>query len=305
MEFEVVRLAICLAGCAGATYYDLFNRRNVPSWLTYTLVALGALFALASFNIDLIMSNGFTALLDMTVSSGILAALFIFAIGYALYRVGQIGGADVLVFVSIALLLPEAPQSIYLTAKPQLGFPFVVSIFVLSGILAVFGIFLRYIPLTLYNMLKGEVSVNPSQVLLAAATLTFYAAFLYYLNSLVELPQTQLAVFGAVIVCATSLFAFKDYISDKYMIRMVVVGEIDEEDILAVEKMDPKLVSEYKLDRLLTPKEIEKLKKIGRKKKFPVYKEMPVFMPYVLIALLAALLFGDPLAYLFPLGLFS
>lgn len=293
MEFAMLRVAICFIGCAGATYYDLFNRRNVPSWLTYSLVALGALFTLASLNISVIASNG-------------LVALTIFLLGYILYRLGQIGGADVLIFVSIALLLPEAPQSILLQANSQLGFPFVVSVFVLSGILAVFGIFLRYIPLTIYDILRGEkVTINASQVVLAAATLVLYAAFLYSLNGIVGLPQTQLAVFAAVIVCATSLFTFKDYISDKYMIRIVGIDEIDEEDILAVEKMDPKLVSKYKLDKLLTPKEIEKLKKIGKKKKFPVYKEMPVFMPYVLIALAAALLFGDPLAYFYPLGLLS
>jgi Flp pilus assembly protein protease CpaA len=293
MEFAVLRFAICFIGCAGATYYDLFNRRNVPSWLTYSLVALGALFTLASLNINAIASNG-------------LVALVIFVFGYILYRTGQIGGADVLVFVSIALLLPEAPQSVFLQAQSQLGLPFVVSVFVLSGMLAVFGIFLQYMPATIYDTARGEkVSIRPSQVLLAAATLVFYAAFLYYLNGIAELPQTQIVVFAAVVVCATSLFAFKDYISDKYMIRMVGIDEIDEEDILAVEKMDPRLVSRYKLDRLLTLKEIEKLKKIGRGKKFPVYKEMPVFMPYVLIALTVALLFGNPLAYLYPMGLLS
>lgn len=275
----------------GATYYDLFNRRNVPSWLTYSLVILGALFTLASFNVNVIASNG-------------LVALVIFVFGYILYRIGQIGGADVLIFVSIALLLPEAPQSILLQAQSPLNLPFVVSVFVLSGMLAVFGIFLQYIPATIYDMIRGEeVSINLSQVLLAAATLLFYGAFIYYLNGIVELPQTEIAVFAAVVICATSLFAFKDHISDKYMIRMVGVDEIDEEDILAIEKMDPGVVGKYKLDRLLTLKEIEKLKKIGRKKKFPVYKEMPVFMPYVLIALIAALLFGNPLAYLYPMGI--
>jgi Flp pilus assembly protein protease CpaA len=293
MEFEILRVAICLIGCAGATYYDLFNRRNVPSWLTYSLVAIGALFTLASFNASVIVSSG-------------IVALVIFVFGYILYRTGQIGGADVLVFVSIALLLPEAPQSIFLQANSQLGLPFVVSIFVLSGMLAVFGIFLKYIPLTIRDVLSGEkIRIEASQVALSAFTLVFYATFIYYMNGIVALPQTQLAVFAAVIICATSLFALKDHISEKYMIRMVGAGEMDEEDVLAVEKMDPKFLSEHKLDKLLTLKQIEKLKKLGKRKKYPVYKEMPVFMPYVFLALAAALLFGDPLAYLYPVSLLS
>jgi Flp pilus assembly protein protease CpaA len=293
MEFAMLRFAICFVGCTGATYYDIFNKRNVPSWLTYSLVAIGALFTLASFNMNAIVSSG-------------VVALVIFAFGYILYRTGQIGGADVLVFISIALLLPEAPTSIFLQANSQLGLPFVISIFVLSGVLAVFGIFLKYIPLTIRDALMGEkIRIEPSQFALAVFTLVFYAVFIYYMNGIIELPQTQLAVFAAVIVCATSIFALKDHISEKYMIRMVGVDEIDEEDVLALERMDPKLVKEHKLDRLLTLKEIEKLKKMGKKKKFPVYKEMPVFMPYVLIALTAALLFGDPLAYLYPVSLLS
>jgi Flp pilus assembly protein protease CpaA len=293
MEFAMLRFAICFVGCAGATYYDIFNKRNVPSWLTYSLVAIGALFTLASFNMNVIVSSG-------------AVAFVIFVFGYILYRTGQIGGADVLVFISIALLLPEAPTSIFLHANSQLGLPFVVSIFVLSGVLAVFGIFLKYIPLTIRDVLMGEkLKIDLSQFALAIFTLVFYSVFVYYMNGIIELPQTQLVVFAAVIVSATSVFALKDHISEKYMIRMVGVDEIDEEDVLAVEKMDPKLVKGYKLDRLLTLKEIEKLKKMGKKKKFPVYKEMPTFMPYVLIALAAALLFGDPLAYLYPISLLS
>lgn len=291
MEFAMLRLAVCLLGCAGATYYDLFNRRNVPSWLSYSFVALGVLFTLATLNMSVI-----------TYSFSV--AIVFFAVGYLLYRAGQIGGADVLVFVSIALLLPEAPPSILLQANSQLGFPFVISIFVLSSILAIFGIFFMYIPPILYDMLRGKkVDIRTSEVVFAAASLLVYAALLYYMDSFVEIPRATLVIFAAVIVCTTCIFAFKEYISDKYMIRMVRIDEIDEEDILAVEKMDPSLVSGHKLNKLLTPGEIEKLKKIGRRKKFPVYKEMPVFMPYVLMALIAALLFGDPLAYLFPLSL--
>lgn len=293
MEFEMLRFAICIIGCALATYYDIFNRRNVPSWLTYGLVALGALFTLASFNLNVIEFNG-------------LVALVIFAFGYVLYISGQIGGADVLIFVSIALLVPEAPTGLFVNEKSMLGLPFVVSIFVLSGVLAVFGIFLQYIPRTIRDVLSGEkVTINASQIALSVAILLFYGVFLYYIGGVIALPQPELTVFEAVVICATSIFALKDHISDKYLIRMIKVDEIDEEDVLAIEKMDPKLVSQYKLGRVLTPKEIEKLKKIGKNKKFPVYVNMPVFMPYVLLALIVALLMGDPLAYLYPMSLLS
>ncbi|QLJ53318.1 MAG: Type IV leader peptidase family protein [Candidatus Fermentimicrarchaeum limneticum] len=287
----MLRFATCFVGCTAATYYDLFNKRNVPTWLTYSLVALGVVFTLATLN-----------------TSGIIfafaVALAIFAFGYLLYRTGQIGGADVLMFVSIALLLPNAPKPLLANVEPQLSFPFVVSIFVLSGMLGVFGIFLKYVPATLYEIIRGEkIEINRTHALLSTAMMVLYLVLLYFLNSIVEMPQVQLAVFTAVVICATSVFSLKEHIAEKHMIRMVSVEDIDEEDVLAIEKMDQKLVSKYKLDKLLTASEIEKLKKMGKRKKFPVYKEMPVFMPYVLIALLLSALFGDPLVYLYPLGI--
>ncbi|MEM3555668.1 MAG: A24 family peptidase [Candidatus Micrarchaeia archaeon] len=289
MEFEALRFFICFAGCAVATYYDLFNRRNVPTWLSYSLVGMGVIFTFATFNPSLIFYN---------LSVGFV----VFVIGYLLYITGQIGGADVLLFVSIALLLPEAPHPLLTPTYFNSGFPFVVSVFMLSGMLGVFGVFLKYVPVTLYNYVKGEkLLINRTTALLSAITLILYMALLYTLTSIVELSQLQLAVFTAVIICATFTFALKEHIAEKYMIKMVGVDEIDEEDILAVEKMDEEFVKRHNLRKLLTLSEIEKLKKIGKRKKFPVYKEMPVFMPYVLIALLFSVLFGDPLGYLLPI----
>ena len=48
--------------------------------------------------------------------------------------------------------------------------------------------------------------------------------------------------------------------------------------------------------------EIEKLRKIKKMKVFPVYKNMPAFMPYILIALILLLVFGNPMAYVFWMG---
>jgi len=290
MDVTMLRYAICLIGCAAATYYDLFNRRNVPAYVTYGLVALGILFTLASLDASVIAQN-------------FAVAIAIFAVGYLLYRAGQIGGADVLVFVSIALLLPEGPQPLLTSVKSPFSYPFVLSVFLFSGVLGVFGIFLKYVPRTLYDVMKGEeVKLNTSHVLQSVLLLFIYSIFLYYINTLAPLPQLPVFIFMTVVICATILFSLKDYISDRYLIQMVSVREIDEEDILAVDKMDPRVVKKYGLDKLLTVEQIGKLKKMGKGKKFPVYTNMPVFMPYVLISLVAALLFGDPLTYFYPFG---
>ncbi|MCX6777656.1 MAG: hypothetical protein NT157_02115, partial [Candidatus Micrarchaeota archaeon] len=88
-----------------------------------------------------------------------------------------------------------------------------------------------------------------------------------------------------------------EYITDRFIIEKLPLSRIEEEDVLAIEKMNPKLVAKYKLKKLLTARELARMKKAKIPlKKYPVYANMPVFLPYILASLLLTLLFGDPLA---------
>ena len=135
MEIELLRIAATIAFLAAATYYDLFNRKNVPVTIPYAMIALGLLFNLASLDLNLILSSCATA-------------LAVFAMGYLVYRAGQIGGADVLVFAGIALLLPSAPPPLYpqIASPPFFPYPFIVPVFLASGFLAIVGLSAKYIP---------------------------------------------------------------------------------------------------------------------------------------------------------------
>ena len=46
-EFELARIAVAVAGTAIATYYDITHNRNVPDWLSFGMLGLGVLAAVA------------------------------------------------------------------------------------------------------------------------------------------------------------------------------------------------------------------------------------------------------------------
>jgi len=82
------------------------------------------------------------------------------------------------------------------------------------------------------------------------------------------------------------------------MVESVQVSKLQEEDVLALEKMDASLVKKLKLQPLIDGKIILALKK-SKVKAVPVYTGMPFFLPYLFLGLLLAVLFGDLLFYLF------
>lgn len=290
MDVELIRIAVALIGTSIAAYFDLFKNRNVPTKFSYSLIAVALILNILSLDVGFLVSR-----LEL--------AGLIFVLGYLIYRMGQIGGADVLLFVALALLLPDSPPSLLKPESLLFEYPIMLSVFLLSGMLAIFGIFLKYMPMVLFDMIRGEkVRVNALQLFLSVAVAFAYVLLINTVNSFFQL--SAIAIIAIIFIAASSLLLsiFREHIADKYMIRYVGIKAIDEEDVLALEKLDADIVKRFNLKRVLTEKEIEKLKKIKRIRKFPVYKNMPVFIPYILIALILILIFGNPMGYIFELG---
>jgi hypothetical protein len=89
---------------------------------------------------------------------------------------------------------------------------------------------------------------------------------------------------------------FKTQIKDS-MAQEVKVEKLQEEDVLALEKMDRSLIKKLKLSAVLDARSISELK-TAKIKSVPVYTGMPFFLPYLFLGLLISVLFGDLLSYL-------
>ncbi len=294
---------IALVGCALATYYDVFNNRNVPNWLTYSLVAIGIVFSIYVFVSDTLLGPSPPQIFSMAffglAFSAFGPAVFLFLIGYYFYMNGQIGGADVLVFVSIALLVPQQPFSLTkVDDTPLLRIPYVVSIFALSGVLFSAYLFLSMLPKVLRALVAKKVKMEVQKTLMSLFILVLYGFFLWNMSKMV--PLAYLLLTGLVVVSAFFVYIFRDFILDEYVIKVVPFEKIEEEDVLATERMDPELVKKYGLKKVLTVKELEKLKTLPLKE-FPIYKNMNCFMPHVLAAMLITIVTGDIFLFLMKL----
>lgn len=281
----MIRLGVALAGCAIATYYDLFNNRNVPNLLTYSMVILGVLFNVIDFSFE-----------NATMAFG--PAILFFVFGYYFYINGQIGGADLLIFVAIALLLPQQPPSlIEYEITPIFTLPYVLSIFLISGILFSLYILATMLPKVIIGVLQGKAKLDKQRAALSLIIIIMYSFFLWHMKDLI--PAAYVVIVAMIIVSAFFVYLFREFILDEYIIETVPLKEIEEEDVLAIERMDDKIVKKYELKKLLTASELERMSKLPIKK-YPIYKNMPCFMPYILAAIIVTLITGD--IFIFMVG---
>ena len=75
------------------------------------------------------------------------------------------------------------------------------------------------------------------------------------------------------------------------------VSQLEAEDVLALEVMNKDMIQRYKLPRLLTKSEVERIKKT-KVSELWVYTRLPPFIPFLLIGMVLSLLFAQHLLFL-------
>jgi len=268
MPGETVRLVLAFLGVAAATYYDVFNKRNVPNVLLYAFLAIA------------FVANLFFYQADIFIFSVALAAFF-GAIGYIFYRFGQLGGADVFVISSVILLLPIHPAFVGLA----FNMPFIFSVIVFSGV--AFAVYV----IVFFSLKLWEQGAKPR--LLYALLFIPYILFAYvYFNSI--LFSTMYFVFVSILLLATVFFLmFREDINLLLSERMSP-SELEEEDVLALDMMDKDFVKKYSIKRLATKDEIDRM--IGLKiQEVWVYSKLPPFLPFFLLGMVMSLFFAASL----------
>ncbi len=268
MPGETIRLVLAFLGTAIATYYDVFNKKNIPDQFLYGFLAI-------AFIVNAIFYEPTLFWFSVAI------AAFFSMIGYIFYRVGQLGGADVFVLASIMLLMPILPSFVGMS----FNLPFVFPVIIFSG--AVFALYL--IVYFGWKLMKTESKPN----LVYALMFIPYALFAYvFINSFIFSP----AYF---VLITIMLFAIIFYMMFKESFNMLLAEELplsqlQPEDVLALEVMNKDMVERYKLRRLLTKGEIDRLKKT-RIKEVWVYTKLPPFIPFILVGMVLALLISKSL----------
>jgi hypothetical protein len=271
MPGEIIRVLLAFAGTAVAAYYDVFNKKNIPDQLLYAF--LGVAF----------LTN--VLLYDQTVfwfSLGV--TLFLSALGYLFYRVGQLGGADLFVLASIMLLLPLHPSFVGM----PFNIPFIFSVFIFSGIL-----FALYVVLFFgWKLTQSDMKPN----FLYAIILIPYLAFAYFFVNSFLFSWVFFAFVTISIFASVFFMVFRDSLN-QMLAEELPVSQLEPEDVLALEVMNKDMIERYKIPRLVTREALERLKKtkVGE---VMVYTKLPPFIPFILAGMVLSMLFAKSLLIL-------
>lgn len=296
MDFVLFRVAILLAGSACLAWQDA-KTSFMDEKLLYALCGIGILLNIASFNPQFIF-----------YSLGV--AAIIFGVGYVAYKKGAVGGGDVLLVTAIQLLLPQRPIEltqqflsfiapsasvfnglVYTRVVQQI--PFFLSVIITASVIGLVGSALMYA----WQLKKKKLKPD---FLGGAATAVAAGVALYFVATIGEFSVAKFIVLAIVFLSAVFLNAFRKQIFDECIVKEVTLSEVEDEDILAIEKIDKKTVSKFGLQKLLNKHGVERLKKFMEKEKLktaPVAKVLPRFGPYLLIGVVLSILIGDALTY--------
>ncbi len=268
---EILRLVIALVGMSIASYYDIFNKRNVPDNFLYGLLIVAFMTNLIFYQEDLFLFS-------------LACAVFFSAIAYVFYRAGQIGGADIFIMATILLLLPIQPSFV----DVPFNVPFFFPIWLFAGvslslvILVYFG----------YKLIKTRAEPDWKYGLMLIPYLLF--AYFFF-NSF--LFSWMYFIFISIALLTTSFFLMFRKHLNHMMAEEMPVTQLEPEDVLALDLMDSDMVKEHKIKRLMTEDEIDRLKKLKIGEVW-VFTRLPPFIPFLLLGTMLSIFLTDFLFFM-------
>jgi len=289
---ELIGLAIALVGVAYSSYTDI-KTGEVSDKLSHSMIGLGAIIVAFSY--------------PMAAAVWIfLLAAAVFGLGFLLYVFGQMGGGDVKLFTALALLIPYYPQSIAplvssLGITPVLSpYPFIVSVFILSGIF-----FMAVIPIIYLRKLfakKAKIKEFRRKILTGLVYCAIFSPIIYmWLSISVPLTVIFIPMFFALMI-----IPFKDDIVILFFAQKKKIANLNDDDVMAFESMSKSTIKKLGLWRkTFTMPELKKIKERAKKYKITtvmVCENLPKYVPYIFVSLVLNLIFGDVLLYLLQLS---
>ncbi len=290
LDLNLLRIASLIAIAFIYLLFDVFNKRNVPSIFAYATVAYGFLLTLTYLNIPLIAT-----------SLGIAAAIA--ALGYLAYRAGQLGAADFLEFAALSMIIPLQPVPYLLGAPPQFGLPFIISLLVNTGIIALVFVPIFYLSKAARKGLPWK-KLKTGEVAKAITLLFAYAAFALFLLA-VGAGAAGIALVAVLGAFSTVLLLTSGRITTA-MASYLPPSRLQPEDMLALNLLEDSDIRRIRkriksFQRLVTPRMLKELREKRFREKLPVYTDaLPLALP-IFAAVLLALLLGNLMLLILPL----
>ena len=290
MQLYFIRVISLIAIALVYMLFDVLNKRNVPSIFAYLTLGYGFLLTILYFDLS-------TILISIAVSAVILG------IGYIVYKIGQLGAADVIEFATVSLIMPMQQIPLIISHVNQLNFPFILSLLINTGIVALIIVPLYYIPKAV-SKLKRPISsfVTKQSIIMASSLAIAYVVFISFIVIVIGFNYVAIVILSLMMASSFLVIMFSTPIMLS-MIEYVSVDRFDEGDIIAVNLMKKRSIDSIKrkvkdFDRLITSKTIKEMKSKKIKGKLPVYKEAMPFASAIFIALILTILIGNILLFI-------
>ncbi|HVC58554.1 MAG TPA: prepilin peptidase [Candidatus Acidoferrales bacterium] len=292
MDFFYLRIASLIIIATVYMLFDVFNKRNVPTVFAYATLAYGLALTLLYQTPSLIYE-----------SVGI--ALVVIGVGYVVYKIGQIGAADIIEFAAISLMLPLQPVPFLAGMPSQFGLPTIISVFVCTGMVALVTVPLYYLPKARRMTKKPLLSFVSRQAVLKSALITSaYLLFIIFMFVELRIMLAGVAILLIMLIFSTLMIIFEKPITDS-MVEYVDYRKFDEGDIVAFNLMTLKQIAAIKkkvrsFDRLLSAKLISEMRAKRVSIKLPVYKDaVPLALP-ILVGVIISLTLGNLIFFILP-----
>lgn len=269
--------------------FDIFNKRNIPSLAVYSFLGYGVLLTLLYLNLHTIITSS-------------LIAVAIISFGYILYKIGILGLGDIFELASLSLIFPFLKNSFFYN-MPQFNIPFIVSVLLNSGLVAIVLIPIFYLIKYKINIKKPILkSVTKKQALKAGLIAISYFAFIMFLVILFGF-KTSFLIIILIAIFSVIMILFEMPITNT-MISYVNVNAFEEDELIAMNLINDQearnLKKKFKhFNRLITKQLIKEMKQKHFKEKLPVYKEPIPFASMIFLGLVLGLGFGNIFLFIF------
>ncbi len=294
MEIYAIRAVAFILIALGYMLFDVFNNRNVPNVFAYATLALGFAMTMLYLNYLIIMES-------------VLIAVAVLGLGYFVYRIGQLGAADVIELAALSLILPFLDSGL-LYYFPQGYMPVAISLAINSGIAALIIVPLYYIPKALKHASRNSrTKPEKADYFKTALIITVYAFFAAFLYLYAGMHLYGLALL-ILIALGSALVIFYEKPMMAYMVQYVSRNGIEPGDIIATAMLSDRETASLRkklkqFDRLVSEKLVKEMKAKKFSRKLPVYKKPIPFAVPIFIGAVAAILLGNALFLLFGAAL--
>ncbi|MEM0200878.1 MAG: hypothetical protein QXD23_00540 [Candidatus Micrarchaeaceae archaeon] len=280
MYSEIIRVILLILLASMYAYFDVFNKREIPNIFAYMSIVV-ALIA-----VILLGGDPYYILL--------LAAGIAF-IGYISYEKGFVGGGDIFEFVMITLLIPLQPLPYLINSIPQLGLPFIFSVFIASGYVSIIIILVYYLIFAKKTRLEKKFKIE-KKILIKS----LFMLFIYFILAILIFFVLNVNILGVLllvlIAILSSLLMIFEKLINYRMITESLPKDILPEDMIALNLMSKSEIKFFEkkskyFGRLANKKLLVDIKDV--KKRIPVYKNAAPLAAFIWFGIIISLLFGN------------